>query len=354
MLKTTLALIILSLAALSASAAQGAGGAEAAEADRLNADVVKLYREGKYDEALPAAKRVLELREKALGGDDIRVAYALANLANTYARKHRYGEAAPHFTRALAIAEKHGAHDFAADLNTQLGLIRLDAGKFKEGEPYLLRTLELKEKVYGAEDKRLVPALLNLADVNIFLGRAGQTHAHLGRALTLLGRPPYAKEPALISRLRRYHCTLLGPNDFNNKELSAQVGDVSWRLEYPTSAAEFEREENERAERAARGGTETKDGKKLVEGGVLNGKAISKPRPGYPPAAKQQRVSGTVLVQVLVDEAGRVIKAEAVCGHPLLVKEAVEAAREARFTPTLLSGQPVKVTGIITYNFVLQ
>jgi protein TonB len=56
----------------------------------------------------------------------------------------------------------------------------------------------------------------------------------------------------------------------------------------------------------------------------------------------------------MVDETGKVIKSEAICGHPLLQKAAAEAAAAARFTPTLLHGQPVKVTGIISYNFVLQ
>ena len=94
--------------------------------------------------------------------------------------------------------------------------------------------------------------------------------------------------------------------------------------------------------------------KTVVSGGVLNGKAISKPQPAYPPIAKAARASGTVTVQILVDESGRVVSASAVSGHPLLQQAAVAAARNARFSPTLLSGQPVKVSGVITYNFVLQ
>ena len=94
--------------------------------------------------------------------------------------------------------------------------------------------------------------------------------------------------------------------------------------------------------------------KTIVSGGVLNGKAISKPQPAYPPIAKAARASGTVTVQIVVDEGGRVISASAVSGHPLLQQAAVAAARQARFSPTLLSGQPVKVSGVITYNFVLQ
>ncbi len=60
-------------------------------------------------------------------------------------------------------------------------------------------------------------------------------------------------------------------------------------------------------------------------------------------------------MKVTVDETGRVIEAKAFDNspHPALSRAAEDAARGARFTPTLLSGTPVKVNGIITYNFVL-
>jgi TonB family protein len=91
---------------------------------------------------------------------------------------------------------------------------------------------------------------------------------------------------------------------------------------------------------------------KTISGGVLNGKATSLPKPPNPPAARAVRASGAVSVQVLIDEEGRVVSATAVSGHPLLRAAAVAAARGARFSPTQLSGQPVKVNGVITYNFV--
>lgn len=91
-----------------------------------------------------------------------------------------------------------------------------------------------------------------------------------------------------------------------------------------------------------------------ISGGVLNGKAISLPKPNYPPIAKAAHAAGTVVVQVLIDENGNVVSASAVSGHPLLVNAAVSAARSAKFSPTKLSGQPVKVTGVIQYNFVAQ
>lgn len=91
-----------------------------------------------------------------------------------------------------------------------------------------------------------------------------------------------------------------------------------------------------------------------ISGGVLNGKAINLPKPPYPPIAKQAHASGTVVVQVVIDENGNVISAHALSGHPLLQAVSVAAARQARFSPTKLSGQPVKVSGVITYNFVAQ
>ena len=86
---------------------------------------------------------------------------------------------------------------------------------------------------------------------------------------------------------------------------------------------------------------------------VLNSEAVSLPKPGYPPIAKQTRTQGTVTVQILIDETGKVISAKAVAGHPFLVPEAQKAAMQARFSPTVIGDQPVKVSGVITYNFVM-
>ena len=94
-----------------------------------------------------------------------------------------------------------------------------------------------------------------------------------------------------------------------------------------------------------------KEPPKTISGGVLNGKATSLPKPPYPAAARAVQASGAVTVQVLISESGSVISATAVSGHPLLRSAAVSAARGAHFSPTLLSGQPVKVSGVITYNF---
>ena len=91
-----------------------------------------------------------------------------------------------------------------------------------------------------------------------------------------------------------------------------------------------------------------------IPAGVLDSKAVSKPRPAYPSLAKAARASGTVTVRVTVDETGSVVSAAAVSGHPLLRAAAVAAAKQAKFAPTLLNEKPVKVSGVLTYDFVLE
>ncbi len=88
-----------------------------------------------------------------------------------------------------------------------------------------------------------------------------------------------------------------------------------------------------------------------INGGVLNGKATTLAKPEYPPAARAVKASGAVNVQVTIDEQGNIVSASAVSGHPLLRAAAEDAARASKFAPTMLQGVPVKVTGIIVYNF---
>lgn len=90
---------------------------------------------------------------------------------------------------------------------------------------------------------------------------------------------------------------------------------------------------------------------RTIAGGVVNGKARSLPKPAYPASARAVGAKGAVNVRVLIDESGNVVSARAVSGHPLLRGPAARAARNAKFNPTQLSGQPVKVSGIITYVF---
>jgi protein TonB len=92
---------------------------------------------------------------------------------------------------------------------------------------------------------------------------------------------------------------------------------------------------------------------KPVSGGVLNGTAVFLPPPTYPDAAKRMRTQGVVTVEVVLDETGKVVSANATNGPTILRDAAVQAALKAKFSPTKLSGQPVKVSGVINYKFAL-
>jgi len=80
---------------------------------------------------------------------------------------------------------------------------------------------------------------------------------------------------------------------------------------------------------------------------------IEAPQPAYPDEIKQQEVEGTVVVVVTIGDDGKVIYAKAKSGPEELYGVSEAAARKARFKPTMLQGKPVKVTAVISYDFVL-
>jgi len=90
-----------------------------------------------------------------------------------------------------------------------------------------------------------------------------------------------------------------------------------------------------------------------IVAGLLNSRAKNGPPPVYPAVAKAAKAEGRVVVEVVVNESGQVESASAIEGHPLLRAASVDAARQWEFAPTQLQGKPVKVTGRISFNFVL-
>ena len=89
-----------------------------------------------------------------------------------------------------------------------------------------------------------------------------------------------------------------------------------------------------------------------VSGGIVNGRALNMVKPPYPASARASGASGTVQVRIVFDETGKVIWARAISGHPELRQAAEDAAWRTKFSPTVLSGEAVKTSGILIYNFV--
>ena len=118
----------------------------------------------------------------------------------------------------------------------------------------------------------------------------------------------------------------------------------------PADAKKPAANEEAKPDEAAKPANET--GKRApVSAGVLNGKAISLPKPDYPPDARAAGTEGVVVIQVTVDEQGNVTEAHVISGPKQLQDVSVSAALQAKFSPTLLSGEPVKVVGVLVYNF---
>ena len=84
-----------------------------------------------------------------------------------------------------------------------------------------------------------------------------------------------------------------------------------------------------------------------VSGEKMLSHPVALPKPIYPLAARKAHASGRVVVEVVIDEQGRIIAARAVKGHRLLRAASIAAAKRSRF-----SSASIKLTGTIVYTFV--
>jgi TonB family protein len=154
--------------------------------------------------------------------------------------------------------------------------------------------------------------------------------------------PGELAKPSLVL----YHVTILSGDEVTPITMHVLVNASDGSI--------FKTEKEERKRENPEALSFNRSTEKAINGGVLNGKASSLPAPEYPLIARQAGASGSVNVEVLIDEGGNVVAAHSVSGHPLLQAAAVKAARQASFTPTRYNGEPVMVRGILTYNFVTQ
>ena len=298
-----------------------------AEAAQLSRTVVKLFNEGKYDKALPLAKRALELRETALGPDHELVQGALLNLAEIYTAVKKYGEAQKLMERLLKTHEKNvGPEDTGAAVYLdKLALLAYMQRDFNKTEAAYKRALAIREKVFGENHAETATSFYLLAEFYRFTGKLDKAAPLYEQATILRGKLLGHEHPEYLKTRDRYFCLAYETlQERKLKDLAAKLGETSDPAKPDTFGGE-----------------------------VLNGRAISLPKPSYPDEARRGHAQGIVVIKVTIDELGKVIEAEDMCGgNPLLVRPSLEAARKARFTPTKVSGQPVKVSGVVTYNFV--
>jgi tetratricopeptide (TPR) repeat protein len=307
--------------------------AELEESKSLSAAVVKLYGEGQYNDALKPARRALAIRERLLEPDHELVINALGNLSSIYMSLNKYDEAEPLYQRLLPLYEKKFGADSPklAQLLDVLAFLRYTQGDYKKAEAYYQRSLSLKEKISGPESLEAAQALYNLAEFYQVTNSFPKAEPMYQRAVAIREKLLGQFHPKTVEALDRYACLMRKtdrPKDADQLEARESDGP-------PLTAME---EEWLR--------------RNPPEHGILNGRALSLPKPEYPTEAKYFHVSGTVAVRVTINEAGKVIRACALKGPASLWRASESAAARSIFTATKLKGQPVKVTGIITYNFV--
>jgi TonB family protein len=300
---------------------------ELQEASKLNESAVKLYNQGKYDEALPLARRAIEIREKLLSRKDPRVSISLTNLGEIYLAKKDYKAAREVFQRLLQIQEETFGPD---DVNLAFTLDRLAvlhyvARNTRETEAAYKRALALREKTLGANDVQVADSLFQLGEFYRFERNFKPALESYRRALRLYG-------------------SLTG---VSSREFE-RTGDGLACLGYDHHKPELFNEVTETWKQFA-GANAGDEPEPAI---ILNGRALSLPKPDYPAAALERRMTGLVVVKVEIDESGSVISAADMCkGPPFLTDAALAAARKARFSPTTVNDQPVRFKGVIQYNF---
>ncbi|HUE84182.1 MAG TPA: TonB family protein [Pyrinomonadaceae bacterium] len=293
------------------------------EAASLATTVTELHRQGKYDEAIPIAKRVLTLREASLPAGDDSVVAAITNLAELYNNVGNYRSASELYERLLRVREKSlGKGDVKVlPILTKLAYLSYTIGDYRKSEMSFRRILSINEETFGDSSAEVSQAQYQLAEFYRNQRNFKQAHPLYDRALTIRLKLYSHQDERVKNLVVRYQCLL---HEHDKAEMLKSLTD--------------------RLNKSYKG--------QASSSGVLNGIAISLPKPEYPEKARNARVAGRVVVKVSIDELGRVTSAEDMCGGPPYITEAsLEAARKARFSPTKLSGQPVKVTGVIVYNF---
>ena len=315
---------------------------DAAKADlqKTNAEIVRLFQQGKYNEALPLAQKAVGLTEQIFGKADLEMALALRNLGfvqnagnDTRAAESTF-EAALDIYKKIPDLDKQNGATFAEMLEN-LAFIKFQK-RMDSAESYYEMALAWREKTAGADSIKTAKALSALASISYW-------------------RKDYKKAARLFQRVLE----IPGKNTENHSD---ETTLVYYRTECAFRKAGMEDEfaplKQKYSERIT---LKTKDDTtkaalapdaQIVKKGVVNGIALSLPRPAYPSEAKRVGAEGRVEVQVIIDEQGTVIYACAVKYDHLSLTESSEiAAYQSKFAPTLLSGKPIRVFGTVVYSF---
>jgi CHAT domain-containing protein/tetratricopeptide (TPR) repeat protein len=208
--------------ALLASAFSYPAATLAAEADPvarvllLQQEIDKLAAEGKYAEAIPKAREVLQLSEKALGPTHAALAPMLDNLAVLVLRSGDQAAAISLLERSLRLREDSLGltHPDLVPVLMLLALALRDTGSSAAAPPLLERALRIQEQVGGPTDPRLVTTLIALADLLRLGGDSAAARPLYERALMIQEHALGPTHPDVAVTLRTIALFLLAAGDY--------------------------------------------------------------------------------------------------------------------------------------------
>lgn len=303
------------------------------DAAKLDVEVVKLYKEGKFDEAIPLAKRVLKIREKLLPANDPLVADSIGNLAMLYLSKRKFDDADSLLKRVLSIYEQTpGENTFVmAKTLDSLALVRLFKSDVKKAEEYYLRALSTKERALSADHEEILYSLNNLLELYVSHKEYTKANAMLQRIISIKERKLGDSDTQVGRLLERMACLMYRNNQKAEAEkVEARANHILYHdLATQPEPLELPRE-------------------------VFSCKLISNPRPDFISIALMRRFPGSIKMDVAVetDEAGNVTAARFIGGDPAFKSVAEKAALSAKLRPTIVDGRAVKVEGVISHQFM--
>ena len=298
------------------------------EASALMQSAAKLFKDQKYVEALAQTKRALEIREKLLPQSDPLIANCLVYLGDIHLARNEFDSAKKVLERSLAIQIERSSPD---DVNLTATMDRLAQAYYgnredRKAEDMIKRSLAAKEKALGAESPIVAEAFMTLGQYYRARKEFERATENYRRSIMIYGKVSGIASQEFDRAADEFYCVAAIKDD---KKLFAELQSI-WRqfLQSQTPKEIFDTED-------------------------LRAKALVLPKPDYPPAAVDRRLTGIVIVKVEIDETGKVISARDMCqGPPFLSESAVKSARGAVFQPRLFGGVPVRAKGAIRYSFV--
>lgn len=326
---TTVLFLALSILAIG----QDKGAFTQKDLDEASVQTVKLFKAKKYDEALTFAEKAVTIAKKLYGKKNIETANVLKNLGYVHYYKGDTGKAEDTFEDAFDIYQdlknlSEEDKNSAAAIAENLASIKARENLLSS-ERYYKQAIVWREEAGGKDSAKLVFPLVGLANINYWNKDYEKSAELYERAITIGEDFSSTDETNFHAIVLRGGCAFKKAGKADEFEVFRE----KYKFKFPADASE----------RA----------KKPINSGVVNGMAISLPKPIYPRQAGNAGAGGKVIVKTLINENGNVISACAENdANPFLIVSAEIAAYGARFKPTTLGGEPVKVSGTIVYNFV--